>query len=217
MDEKTFVKFQIIAGELSLDFINTLDNRAVPERRLELLPTYTDLVEWAMQAGAISASKRNALLSVAEQHPREADIVRQKAAELRETLYRIVTSTLRNRRPSQEDLRSFNASLGEALSHLELSTARGEFRLGWAGEPLRLDSVLWPIVRSASNLLSGDDLTRVRECGADTCRWLFVDRSKNHSRRWCDMKVCGNRVKARTFYRRQSGRSRARAGTVRNL
>ncbi len=204
------MKFQIIAGELCLDFINTLDNRPTPERRQELLLSYEALTEWAVQAGGISASQRAVLSREAESNPREAEAVRVKAIDLRECLYRIVSGLSRNRRASDDDLRSFTAYLGEALSHLELRPARKGFRLTWAGNPPRLDSILWPIVRSASDLLTGNDLKLVRECGVETCRWMFVDRSKNHSRRWCDMKVCGNRVKARKFYRRQSGLSNSR-------
>jgi predicted RNA-binding Zn ribbon-like protein len=105
---------------------------------------------------------------------------------------------------SEDDLREFNTYLGKALSHLELRPDRNGFRLAWPGDHLQLDFVLWPIIRSASDLLSSEELDSIRECDADTCRWLFVDRSKNHSRRWCDMRICGNRIKAQKFYRRQA-------------
>lgn len=208
LDESGIVKFQIIAGELCLDFINTLDGRAVPEGQRELVPSYEDLLDWATQAGGLSAARRRVLQREAEAHPKNADAVLAQAVELRECLYRIFGPVARNRRASEDDRRCFNAYLGEALSHMELRPAQKGFQLGWAQTDPRLDSLLWPIVRSASDLLTGDDLKYVRECGAGACRWLFVDRSKNHSRRWCDMKVCGNRIKARKFYRRQSGASK---------
>lgn len=201
------MRFQIIAGELCLDLINTLDNRAVPERRRELLQSYEDLVDWAAQAGAVPAAQRVMLLQEAEFHPKVAAAVLGRAVELRECLYRIMTAVARNRRVSGDDLRDFNEYVGEALSQLELRSARKGFRLAWPEANSRLDSVLWPIIRSASDLLTRHDLESVRECGDDTCRWIFVDRSKNHSRRWCDMKVCGNRIKARKFYRRQAAGS----------
>ena len=202
------MKFQIIAGELCLDFINTLDNRPVPERRQELIQSYDDLLDWATEAGVLSAAQRVVLLREAESHPKEAAAVRARAIELRECLYRIMTAVARNRRVAEDDLRDFNIYLGEGLSHMELRRARKGFRLSWPENHHRLDSVLWPIVRSGSDLLSGEELESVRECGADTCRWLFVDRSKNHSRRWCDMRICGNRIKAKNFYRRQAARSK---------
>jgi len=205
LDERRDVEFQIIAGELCLDFVNTLDNRAVPERRKELLPTYQDLTDWAVQAGALSALQRAALLREAGTHPKAADQALSKAVELRECLYRIISNILRNRRASSDDLIAFNAYRGVALSNLQLKAARSGYRLGWKEDPSRLDSILWPIVQSASDLLTSPDLKNVHECNMPSCRWIFVDRSKNHRRRWCDMKVCGNRAKARTFYRRQTG------------
>ncbi len=201
------MKFQIIAGELCLDFINTLDNRPVPERRKELVPSYQALVEWARQARGLSTARHATLEREAESHPKEAVAVHAQAVELRECLYRIVTAVGRNRKASENDLRRLNTYLGEALSPLELHPVHRGFRLEWPENSRRLDSVLWPIARSASDLLTGDDLRHIRECGVDTCRWLFVDRSKNHSRRWCNMKVCGNRIKARKFYRRQAARN----------
>ena len=198
------MEFQIVAGELCLDFVNTLDYRLFPDRRKELLPTYQDLADWAAQAGSISATQRTALLREAEAHPRAAARARNKAVELRECLYRIIDSTARNRRPRADDLVMLNRYRVEAFSNEELKATRRGFRLEWKDEPLQLDSVLWPIVQSASALLTSPDLQNVHECDMETCRWLFVDRSKNHRRRWCDMKICGNRAKARTFYRRQS-------------
>jgi predicted RNA-binding Zn ribbon-like protein len=203
LDERGDVEFQIIAGELCLDFVNTLDNRPLPDRRKELLPTYRDLADWSVQAGALSPLQRTSLLREAGIHPKAAEQALSKAIALRECLYRIINSILRNRRAASEDLVAFNGYQGEALSNLQLKPTRRGFRLGWKEEPSRLDSILWPIVRSASDLLTSPDLENVHECDMPSCRWIFVDRSKNHRRRWCDMKVCGNRAKARKFYRRR--------------
>jgi predicted RNA-binding Zn ribbon-like protein len=63
--------------------------------------------------------------------------------------------------------------------------------------------MLWPIVGSAAELLASDNLPLVRACSSKTCQWFFLDTSKNHRRRWCSMKLCGNRAKVRKFYARQ--------------
>ncbi len=73
----------------------------------------------------------------------------------------------------------------------------------WADDPNALDRMLWPLVRSAAELLVTGDLSRVRVCGGERCGWLFVDTSKNRSRRWCDMQDCGNVAKVRRFRTRQ--------------
>ena len=209
MDEEGSVKFQIIAGEIALDFINTLDNRPLAGRQKELLLTYQHLIAWAEQAGAIPHSQYASLFHQAESRPDEAEAVLRSAVELRESLYRVMQSVLKKRPAPAEDLAAFSGILGEALSHVQMKPVRPGrgYRLEWdPGEP-HLESVLWPIVRSASAFLTSLDLAYLRECGDNTCRWMFVDGSKNHSRRWCDMKICGYRVKARKFYRRQRSAS----------
>ncbi|MGV3552361.1 CGNR zinc finger domain-containing protein [Rhizobium sp.] len=55
--------------------------------------------------------------------------------------------------------------------------------------------------RSALGLIASADTERLKIC--PNCAWLFLDRSKNRSRTWCDMAVCGNRAKARLHYRRK--------------
>jgi predicted RNA-binding Zn ribbon-like protein len=206
------VKFQIIAGDISLDFINTLDNRPDPARRQELLNSYQDLADWAVQAGAISACQRSALLRMAEDRTREARAVLRNAVHLRECLCRLVMDLLDEHRPKEADLRTFSRYLGEALSCLQLRSIPEGYRLEWSDEQLRLQSILWSVASSASGLLTSGDAQLIRRCDSETCRWLFLDRSKNHTRRWCDMKVCGNRAKARNFYRhRKSYDSRQKA------
>jgi predicted RNA-binding Zn ribbon-like protein len=95
--------------------------------------------------------------------------------------------------------------LTEARTHQQLQWCPTTQKLIWAWrspdiEPQR---PLWLLAIQTSGLLMSDDMTRLRACECDTCRWLFLDTSKNHSRRWCDMRVCGNRMKARRFQARR--------------
>jgi predicted RNA-binding Zn ribbon-like protein len=195
------MKFQIIAGELCLDFVNTLDNRPVPERREELLHSYRDLADWALEINTISAVQHAQLVRAAGRDVQKAAEILRAAIRLRECLYRVFGSILKRRQPAGADLTLLNAYISEAFSHMQLKASASGFRIGWDEDEIWLDLILWRIARSASDLLTSSDLRYVRECADSTCRWIFVDRSKNHSRRWCDMKVCGNRVKARKFYR----------------
>lgn len=199
------MKFQIVAGEVSVDLVNTLDNRPDPERHKELLNSYQDVVDWALQAGVISSTQRSRLLKAVQSRPDEATDVLRQAIELRECLNRIYGSVVAGRRPAEIDLQGLNSWLAKAMSNLRLKAAGGGFRLEWNddGSP-PLEWVLWPVARSAVEFLVSSDLANLRECGEPECRWMFVDRSKNHSRRWCDMRVCGNRVKVRKFYRRHA-------------
>ena len=63
--------------------------------------------------------------------------------------------------------------------------------------------LLRPVLHSALHLLSSPDLARLRECAAERCGKLYLDHTKNASRRWCDMDTCGNRAKARRHQARR--------------
>jgi predicted RNA-binding Zn ribbon-like protein len=90
----------------------------------------------------------------------------------------------------------------EAMSRLTITRSAEGYEWSWAADEGGLDRMLWPIARSAADLLTSPELGSVRRCAREGCDWLFVDRSKNHSRRWCSMSLCGSRVKARRYYRR---------------
>ena len=87
--------------------------------------------------------------------------------------------------------------------HAQLVHANRRFTREWIEPESNLDSMLWPVSRAAAELLIGEEIGYVRQCASETCSWLFLDKTKNHRRRWCDMKICGNRDKARRYYQRQ--------------
>jgi predicted RNA-binding Zn ribbon-like protein len=126
----------------------------------------------------------------------------QKVPELRETLRTIFSATARNHPIGNEDLAQLNNYLEPALRHRRLSRNGKTLVWGWSNLEVDANSPLWQIVLDAAELLTSEKLTLVRECDSETCNWLFLDTSKNHSRRWCDMKTCGNRFKARSYYQR---------------
>jgi predicted RNA-binding Zn ribbon-like protein len=200
------MQFQILASEACLDFVNTLDDRVKPGHETELLESYSALLEWAAQAGLISARQRRALSTLEKSNPAQTQLVFRSGIQLRECLYRIFQPIASGKSPSSADVALLGAYLASSYAHLRLRPDNGTFRFDWGETAQRLDSVLWPIVKSATELLTSEDLKLVRQCDVSDCRWFFVDRSKNHSRRWCDMKVCGNRVKARKFYGRKTSR-----------
>ncbi len=127
----------------------------------------------------------------------------RRARELREAIFRVFSAIARESSPPTEATRRLNEALPQALARLRLVEDEPGFRWDWE-EDDALDRVLWPVVRSAAELLTSDQLDRVRECAAEDCAWLFIDGSKNRSRRWCDMAVCGNRSKVRRFRERRS-------------
>jgi predicted RNA-binding Zn ribbon-like protein len=193
------VDFDFFAGDLSLDFINTLAPDAGAAAMRDSLTCYLDLVEWAGQAGILDASERARRSRLVQESPRSAAAVFRRAIRLRDSLYRLVLARLEGRTPAPDDLRRFNQFLGDAQAHLRLEATPEGFRLQLADDP-RPSSLLWPIASAASRLLTSEDARHIRRCDAESCLGFFIDHSRNHSRRWCDMKVCGNRAKARQHY-----------------
>ena len=198
-DGPDFKKFQLVGGNLSLDFANTMGGKRGVMTR-EYLSGFNRLLSWANQAGLIDRSQAETLAHRAAQEPAHAAGVLERAIELREVIYRIFAAISHKKAPVQEDLERLNAELARSLGRLQIGVRKrpAGFEWQWAKNGEGLDSPLGPIARAAAELLTnGHSLGQVRLCQGDTCGWLFVDSSKNHSRRWCDMRDCGNRAKAR--------------------
>ena len=202
-------QFELTGGALCFDFANTVDSRCTPKQRVDHLTGSKALASWARQSGVVSARKASELTRAAKKQSAAAGRVFRKAVELRETIYRVFSAMAGGGRPSQQDLFLLGSYAQEAFSHMHLIAGGRGFK--WCLHQRSRDSLmtlLWPIAKSAVDLLVSGDLARVRECAADNCGWLFMDRSRNQSRRWCDMKICGNREKVRR-HRRAAGGTQA--------
>ncbi|HEX9941877.1 MAG TPA: ABATE domain-containing protein [Thermoanaerobaculia bacterium] len=192
--------FELSGGALCLDFANTWEDRERPET--DKLRGYPDLLAFARQTGLLTADEEARLAGRAERDPEAAAAALALGRGLRETLYRTFSAVADSRAPAAADLERLNAALPEALSRLRLKRQGSELVWAWAAPEDPLEAPLWPILRSAAELLTAAERERVRECAGNACTWLFLDYSRNRSRRWCSMETCGNRAKARRHYRR---------------
>jgi predicted RNA-binding Zn ribbon-like protein len=196
--------YKVIGGELCLDFANTVSWRGT-ERVHDWLHNFSNFAVWGALVGIITEDERMSLVEAAEQHPDEAQEVLQKAVMLREAINTIF-SNINNHEPiPQSELALLNAYLPEALSHLQISVEGSHISWVWSRDAIRLDCILWPVVWSAANLLMSERIGKLRACEA--CTWLYIDNTKNHSRRWCTMEDCGNRAKVRRFRQRAQSAS----------
>jgi len=178
-----------LGGRPCLDFVNTVEARASAQPQ-ELLVSPARLVEWALDAGVLHAAPagvaRPALL--------------RQAIALREAFRRVVLD-----QGDAHDLRLVNMAIGEAGRHAVVRCEAGAYTWGWSSDTA--ESLLWALARDMGELLTDRPaLARVRACALDTCGWLFVDHSRNRSRRWCSMEGCGNIAKSRTFHARHRSR-----------
>lgn len=193
---------KLIGGRLSLDFANTVDWRT-SDHPQQLLTSYSDLVAWSRHAGILTDDRAQRCLKEAECRPMEAIAVLERAIALREAIYRISSAISHGLQPQAVDLDTLNAELSEALARSQIVPTSDGFAWDWVGAGETLDRMLWAVVSDAADLLTSDDMKRVRGCAGDGCGWLFLDMSRNRSRRWCAMEDCGNRAKARRFYKRR--------------
>ncbi len=180
--------FQLVAGHPALDLVNTLDWRFREEGPEELLKSYADLLRFCQQSG-IPTAKRG-------RRARDTRVLKL-CIELREAIAEILYARLDGRDPLTRSLKTLERTVKAASIEQQLRWKHG--RLEWDWNQLDAEFPLWALAMSASDLLGSDAVEMVRACDNPDCRWLFLDTSKNHTRRWCDMKLCGNRMKARRF------------------
>lgn len=201
-------KFQLIASDPTLDFVNTLDDRFIADGATELLNGYEDLLSFVEQAGVLE-TRFVAALARSKTSPAASQAF-ASALELREALASLLYGNLTDQRPPRiKTLKVLEHHFLASEAHTELVwkfTSDQSVPLlewDWGRFEKSMDLPVWALGQFASRLLTSSAMSHVRMCQSDTCRWLFLDTSKNHTRRWCDMKVCGNRVKARRFVARR--------------
>ncbi len=193
--------FKFAGGSLCLDFVNTLEwvDGAVD---VEWLESVEGLLLWSRLAGLIQLDELGRMIERAHQHPQRAVAALDEIKGLRSLLYRIFTALSEQRQPDAADLERLNelAQIAQTWRRL-LPTATG-FAWAWLKPDDDLTWLGWPLLQSALDLLTSPALKQLRHCASPDCSWLFLDTSRNHSRRWCDMEDCGNRAKARRHYAR---------------
>jgi predicted RNA-binding Zn ribbon-like protein len=198
-------ELKLESGRLCLDYANTAEWHA-SENPTEHIESYDALVSWARETGLVSRQEAGDLLQQASRLPQEAQKTHEMAVSLREAIYHIFSALAHGYTPNAEDMETLNRVLAIAREHTHLAHVNGSFTWLWADPRGALDAILWPVAISTAEMLTSDELERVKECADDRgCGWLFLDMSRNHSRQWCDMKGCGNRAKARRHYQRVRG------------
>ncbi|KWB36150.1 CGNR zinc finger domain-containing protein [Burkholderia cepacia] len=181
---------------LSIDFANTLYWRGA-DTPTETFGTLDDLLTWCREQAGVPSGLADAC-RVRGKDDEPAMLAR--ALALREALYRLFHAQAEQREPHADDLALLGGFLAEAAPRVALARIDGAYawRIGGAGATLA--ALLSPVLWSAIDLLGGARLARVKRCANDACQWLFIDDSKNGSRRWCSMSSCGNRAKAYRHY-----------------
>jgi predicted RNA-binding Zn ribbon-like protein len=198
-------------AETCIDFVNTAGWHA-SDHPVELLTSYGRLVGWAREHGLLPAAQASLLEQRARREPSAATSVLTQAITLREAAYRVITALVAGSAPRDADLTRLNRSLTYALRHLRLAPGPAGLGYAWGGAPDALDCMLWPLACGTAGLLTSGAARQVGMCANHPCGWLFIDRSHGRTRRWCDMRSCGNRTKVRRHYARRKSQTPAEEG-----
>jgi predicted RNA-binding Zn ribbon-like protein len=191
-------RFDFCGGHLALDFTNTVGSRGSDPDSEEHLLTYGDLLAWAEARKVVSHAEAARLKRRAAADPDAARRALRRAIDLREALYAVLARAAGAGSVDPSSLARLNRYVADTFGAAQLTAAAGRLTLATPADE-GLDAMLAPVVRAAVDLLTSDAIARVGRCADDTCAWLFLDTTRSRTRRWCDMKSCGNRNKVRRF------------------
>lgn len=194
----------MVGGNLALDFANTatgLEGNAWQDYLTDPLA----LLAWCGQAQDLSEEQFRGMLRSLVLDEAGADRFLRRARALRDALNRLFAAVASGAPPAGPDLDLLNGEMAELRRWERIVWSPDGFRVE-AAPPTGPDALLAPILRAAFDLLTQGAPGRVRQCASSYCDWLFLDVSKNGSRRWCRMSVCGNREKGRRHHARAAGR-----------
>jgi predicted RNA-binding Zn ribbon-like protein len=207
---KSTTLFDLCGGHPALDFVNSLDNRFRDDGPDEMLRSYRELLRFLEESGLLDPQRVRCLIRTVP--PETGEKVLQSARALREVAASAFYTSLAANHPPTADIHNLEKYFLDADRHRELCweavdhttvidhpQARGRLVWRWGRFQTEPELPVWILARSVADILLSEQIVHVRTCAVNTCRWLFLDTSKNHTRRWCNMKVCGNRVKARRF------------------
>lgn len=195
--KRSLESLELVGGVLCLDFANTINSRREPEH--DYLLTYSDIVEWAGKVEILSVQQVKSLKQLETQDVRKAERALEKGQNAREVIYRVFSAVANKSEPKEDDFMAITHLYEEAIANGQHVRIDQHYEIAWKADEM-FDAFLWPIVSSAESLLLSKELSRVKEC--PNCGWLFLDTSKNQSRRWCSMNTCGARDKMRRYHKR---------------
>lgn len=193
--------FEFIGGDQVLDFNNTAAWSAGGASN-DRLPRPADLIRWSAEAGVISKGEEVKLRKLLRTQRDRTNRALADAIRLRHTLHGLLVAVAEGVAPDAGNLNELNQRLRTAARSMTLEWRAA--RLGWTsrsatGMTAIIDRIAW----CAGELLASDELARLRCCANPDCGWLFLDRSRNGTRRWCSMKECGDRAKSKRYYQRE--------------
>jgi predicted RNA-binding Zn ribbon-like protein len=196
----------LIGGHQAIDFANTVSGWG--EGNEDWLVNYARFAQWARLAALVDEAEYKKAMSAAVRNPLMADRVFAEANELRIAFVRLLHALKAGNLAKSDDLTIINHWIRRAAEAFQLRQVALTLQQDWSENVPALQKPLLAAARTIGHFLAATNFDRLKICPGRNCAWFFVDLSKNHSRRWCDMATCGNLAKARQFQnRRRPGRA----------
>ena len=186
-----------------IDFANSVEPHV--EGAKQPFADYSEFVRWAHHEGLLDDAEARRCIERARVHPRRARTVQRRAAALQRALRAVLSAAARGAPPPAVALDDLNAEIGRAMVAVRLVPTESGWRRVWLDPRDDLGWVLGPVARSAADLLVSPASSRLKECPGSPgrpCGFLFVDETRNRSRRWCSGATCGNRSRLHRHYAR---------------
>jgi predicted RNA-binding Zn ribbon-like protein len=204
---RTIETLELDGGALCLNFVNSVRNR-FEDPLFEFIVTPEDLLLWSCRTQIFDEDSEERLKNYVLKNQEKAISDLKKILKTRELLYRIFQQFSQKKRPADKDIWLFNKELSLVLRYLKFEIIESlETKVIWSNEPSDLLWTSLPIIKSAYELLISDSKNRIKECS--NCGWLYLDKSKNNSRLWCNMKTCGNTIKIKKYYEKNKMKTKA--------
>ena len=197
MQARGIANVRIVGGDAALDLVNTVGSRR-GQAGADYLVSYDDLLVWAARQGVLDNRDVATLGAAAQADPAGAAAALLRAKQLRECLWGIWTATQDGQGPADADLALLTREVLAAHQARTLGWSEGRCAWRWT-EAAGLDAVTARVALAAAGLLAGDHLHRVRECEGRSCGWLFLDTTRNGTRRWCTAGECGSLARVTRF------------------
>ena len=196
----TIAEMDLTGGAACLDFVNTALNDELPVERLH---SYNDLLLLIQRLSLLDTGTLTALKLLAEHDSGEAERVLLRAREVRQSMLPLFAALASGQlgQVTAQVVKSFNRHLKEALNERGFFLQGDKLEITWERPKEALMQAVWVFSLSAYELLTTKDQHLIKQCGA--CAWFFLDETKNHRRKWCDMQTCGTHQKARRYYQRK--------------
>lgn len=180
-----------------LQFINTMRDRGGKQTK-EYLNSYDDFLTWCYEIKIIDLDEYNILDLEQYCYQHEAASILNRVILAREMLNELIHCLITDVPVHKQTIEHFNLINNEANSHLRFEFTSYGLQEIWFKTTEEMAAPLWIIIKQAGDFFQSGDIKYIKKC---RCGSLFLDKTKNSKRQWCNPLNCGNTYRCKKHYR----------------